>query len=94
MPLLCPKHFSLQIDIQPTITIEKMKSLPKRRHPLKLKASQLKIKKIPQWISCPDAQTVAGIWSMAITETEAKYAAVLAFSIKVSSIAIKINTQF
>ena len=83
MSILCPKHLSLNVEIQPTFTVKQIKSLPKRRHRLKLKASKLKVKKIPHWISCPDAQKDAGIWSMAITESEAKYAAVLAFSIKV-----------
>ena len=60
-------------------------SLPRRHHQFKLKKSQLKVKKIPQWTSCPDADTSDGIWSMAITEREAMYAAVLALSIKVLS---------
>ena len=41
------------------------------------------VKQLPQWISCVPAETGDGIWSMAITEREAVYAAVLATSIKV-----------
>ena len=60
-----------------------MRSLPRRKHPLKLRKSQLIVKQLPQWISCAPAKTGDGIWSMAITEREAVYAAVLATSIKV-----------
>ena len=61
----------------------KGQKIPSRPHPRKLKKSQLIVKKIPRWRSCPGAQTTAGIWSMAATDTEAIYAAVLAMSIKV-----------
>lgn len=60
-----------------------VKVLPRRPHPLKIQKSQMKVKTIPQWILCPSSATRDGIWSMAITDREAVYAAVLALSIKV-----------
>ena len=59
-------------------------SIPRRSHPRQLKYSDLIIKEIPDWISCPDAVTDVGIWSVAVAEIEVDYALVLAASIKVN----------
>ena len=66
-------------------TKPKVQKIPRRPHPRKLKKSQLIVKTVPHWRSCPEAQTTASIWSMAATDTEAIYAGVLAMSIKVRS---------
>ena len=66
--------------------LSSLKYVPRRAHPRKLKYSQLKIKEIPHWISCPDAETENGIWSVAVTLNEVDYALVLAASIKVQNI--------
>ena len=83
---------SLPTKLNPTksyqqpLPLSSLKYVPRRAHPRKLKYSQLKIKEIPHWISCPDAETENGIWSVAVTLNEVDYALVLAASIKVQNI--------
>ena len=43
----------------------------------------MSVKKIPHWISCPPAETVNSIWSMAANDHEALYSSVLAVSLMV-----------
>ena len=57
--------------------------LPRRPSNYTVNTSNMKVKKVPDWIKCPSASTSSSIWSMVVTENEALYSSVLAVSIKV-----------
>ena len=44
----------------------------------------VRMSELPQWRSCPPAETVNSIWSMAANDHEAIYSSVLAVSLRVS----------
>ena len=67
---------------------EDLIKLPRRESRYSVVTSNMSVSMsdLPQWSSCPPAETVNSIWSMAANDHEALYSSVLAESLKVSFI--------
>ena len=67
---------------------EDLVKIPRRESRYSVVTSNMSVSKsdLPQWKSCPPAETVNSIWSMAANDHEALYSSVLAVSLKVSFI--------
>ena len=69
-------------SLRKTFTVK----LPRRESRYSVVSSNMSVRpgEVPQWRSCPPAETVNSIWSMAANDHEALYSSVLAVSLKVS----------
>ena len=65
---------------------EDLVKIPRRESRYSVVTSNMSVSMsdLPQWRSCPPAETVNSIWSMAANDHEALYSSVLAESLKVS----------
>lgn len=67
---------------------EDLVKIPRRESRYSVVTSNMSVSMsdLPQWKSCPPAETVNSIWSMAANDHEALYSSVLAVSLKVREI--------